>query len=56
MRSRKRRGSSTLFCAEFSRLSTSPSSVGGGFVVGKYVCLEVRVRAALLFIKAFLAS
>jgi hypothetical protein len=56
MRSRKRRGSSTLFCTEFCRLWTSPSSIGGGFVVGKYVCLEVRVRAVLLFIKAYAAS
>ena len=56
MRSRKRRGSSTLFCTEFCRLWTSPSSIGGGFVVGKYVCMEGRVRAALLFIKAYAAS
>ena len=56
MKSRKRRGSSTLFCTEFCRLSTSPSSIGGGFVEGKNVCMEVRVRAAFLFIKASLAS
>ncbi len=43
-----------FFCTEFSRLSTSPSSIGGGFVKGKCVCMEERVRAALLFIKASL--